>query len=227
MAMKRSVISFREVARRLGGFCKPKRLVDPDKLLSLLKSGELTAGFEYPGQNIVLWIPIPQTYWLATHMHKFHSLNINDDPRSGTFTVRISEFSEELTKSLTESVNDASKRADQLSYALANSNRPYEVVITDEEWASYLERNELRYPVLENKKTSGRHELASWARLSVIIGAYIVKHFRETKEPLRASKVAPLIHQMAENEEISDLPSTPTIEDHISKILNKANSLSK
>jgi hypothetical protein len=42
MAMKRSVISFREVARRLGGFCKPKRLVDPDKLLSLLKSGELT-----------------------------------------------------------------------------------------------------------------------------------------------------------------------------------------
>jgi hypothetical protein len=224
--MKMSVISFREVARRLGELRKPRRIIDPDKLLSLLKSGELNAGFEFPGQNIAPWIPIPQNYWLTVHMHKFHSLNFDSyDSKSGTFTVRISEFSEELTKSLTESIKDASKIAAELSYALANSNRPYEVVVTDKEWASYLERNDLRYPILESKKAAGRHEKASWAHLSVIIGAYIVKHFRETKEPLRASKVASIIHQLAEDEEISDLPSTPTIEDHISNILKKANSL--
>jgi hypothetical protein len=226
--MQKSVISLREVARRLGEFRKPKRIIDPDKLLSLLKSGALSAGFEFPGRKIVLWIPIPQNYWLTVHMHKFQSLGFQlDDPSSGTFTVRISEFSEELTKSVTQTVNDASKATEELSYAFAKSSRPYEVVITDKEWASYLERNDLRYPVLENKKTSGRHEKASWARLSVIIGAYLTKHFRETKEPLQPNKVAPLIHQLAENEEISDLPSIPTIRDHISNILKKANSLSK
>jgi hypothetical protein len=128
--MQKSVISLREVARRLGEFRKPKRIIDPDKLLSLLKSGALSAGFEFPGRKIVLWIPIPQNYWLTVHMHKFQSLGFQlDDPSSGTFTVRISEFSEELTKSVTQTDSHGGYHASHvgnlasLKLALGNQKR--------------------------------------------------------------------------------------------------------
>src|SRR5271165_2703113 len=55
------------------------------KLLGLLKTGELKAGFEFPGTK-VCWIPIPTSYWTGVSSHKFGSLRYieHDKRKTGT-----------------------------------------------------------------------------------------------------------------------------------------------
>ena len=89
--------TLREVARDLGRIRHPaKEKPAVLELLGLLKSGELKAGFEFPG-TMVCWIPIPASFWTGVSSHKFGSLRYvqGDKHKTGTYEVRISDFIEE------------------------------------------------------------------------------------------------------------------------------------
>jgi hypothetical protein len=227
--MSELVISLHEIASRLGKFRRPPRPLDPETLLSLLKSGELKTGFHYPGQ-VTLWIAIPPKYWLTVGADKIRSVYYEDDneQRPGTFKVRIGEFAAEYLKALSQAKigKNAAIVQEEFKIALETAGRRYDVVITEDEWASYLKRHSLEYPLPEKRSTSGRHENPSWRDVSVIVGAYLIKHMQTTTELVKLEHAAEQIFHLAKDHNIANPPAAATIKDHLSKILATVESIS-
>jgi hypothetical protein len=227
--MSELVISLHEIAYRLGKFRRPPRPLDPETLLSLLKSEELNAGFHYPGK-VVLWIAIPSTYWLTVGGDKFRSLyyDADNEQKSGTFKVRIGQFAGEYLKalSLSKMGKDIATIQEEFQKALETGPHSYEVVITEDEWASYLKRHSLEYPLPEKRSTSGRHENPSWRDVSVIVSAYLIKHMQTTTEPVKLEHAADQIFNLAKEHNIANRPAAATIKDHLSKILATVETIS-
>jgi hypothetical protein len=89
-------LTLRAVALELGKSQAPNNSKIADgKLLGLLKSGELTAGFEFPGL-VTRWVPIPATYWMRITSDKFRGIRRGGNSRAdGTYKVRVSSFVDE------------------------------------------------------------------------------------------------------------------------------------
>ena len=231
-------ISLREVAKRLGRILRLRKGQLPlSRLLRLLQSGDLKAGFLFPG-HIASWIPIPTAYWASVGTDKFRSLGYakNDKHKTGTFKVQISPFADEYVRIVSQAVEkDRENKGkiqstatvfDELKVAISAASDRYEVVIPECEWADYLARHELEEPASETKAKSGRHEKTGWRDLSVIIGAYIIKHYQTTKEQIKIEEASKKIYELAKDDNISNLPSAPTIKDTLSKIRSKAETIS-
>jgi hypothetical protein len=227
--MSELVVSLHEIASRLGKFRRPPRPLDPETLLSLLKSEELSAGFYYPGK-VVLWIAIPSTYWHTVGGNKFRSLYYDTDnaQESGTFKVRIGQFAGEYLKALSQSKmgKDIETFKEELQKALETGPSGYEVVILEDQWANYLKRHNLEYPLPEKRSTSGRHENPSWRDVSVIVGAYLIKHMQSTNEQVKLEHAAEQIFHLAKDHNIANPPAAATIKDHLSKIFATAETIS-
>ena len=116
--------------------------------------------------------------------------------------------------------------ADELKALLRATNRQYEVEVAESAWADYLRRKNLSEPAPEEKSKSGRPEKVGWRALSVIIGAYIIKHYQTTNEQIKVEEASEKIHEIAKADNIPDLPAAPTIKEVLSKIRWKAETLS-
>jgi hypothetical protein len=232
-----NTITLRDVAQRLARLpaTQSGRVAD-SKLLGLLKSGDLNAGFVFPGR-VAMWIAIPETYWATVSSYAFRSIRRSDDDdrQTGTYQVRISRFASEYVLAMKHQINGEHTLSeegttatlyDELKSALSHSSRRFEVVIREQEWLSYLARNNINEPSPSSKSKQGRAEKTGWRELSVIIGAYLIKHRQTTSEEMKLHLAAEHIHSLAKSSEISGLPSAATIKDTLSKIRAKADEIS-
>ena len=203
-----------------------------NQLLALLQSGELRTGFHFPGR-IVPWISIPPSYWARVGSDKFRSLRYSsdDEEKPGTFKVKIVEFAEEYAQAVQKKLEgDKQNQAaivDELKVALSAASGRYEVLIPESVWTEYLTRNSLRDespPEIEPKV--GRRKLKGWRGLSVIVVAYIIKHYETSKERIKLEHSSKTIHEIAKKREISELPAAPTIKEFLSEILKAADEIS-
>jgi hypothetical protein len=77
----------------------------------------------------------------------------------------------------------------------------------------------------ERKSKSGRSEKTGWRDLSVILGAYILKHCETSREHIKIEEASKTIYDIAKNAGIRDLPAASTIKGVISHIRSKATTL--
>jgi hypothetical protein len=231
------VISLREVARRLPRVLKLPGKIATGRLLGLLKTGHLDAGFRYPGRT-ERWIPISTKFWASIGTDKIRSLNYEagNKRRPGTFKVRISDFADELIQAVSQELqrdqahndNDMSISAllNEFQSAISASSDRYEVVVREQDWVRYLQQHNLEEPVPLTKVRGGRYEKTSWRKLSVIIGAYLIKHYATTNEEMKTEEAARNIRNIAERDGLPDLPEWPTIKDVLSEIRSTSETLS-
>jgi hypothetical protein len=194
--------------------------------------GELKAGFEFPGTS-VLWISIPTSYWTGISTSKFGSLRYvaHDKKKTGTYQVQISDFVDEYIQAVSQCIEGATSGSttallDEMKRALLASRQPYEVAITAEEWRTYLERHQIREPAVQKRSSGGRGPKTSWHHLTSIIAAYMMTLDDRPKESRDHDSIAKMILQLAEEEEILDLPKPDTLADVISKIFSRVKELS-
>jgi hypothetical protein len=154
------VISLREVARRLPKVLKLPNKTAASRLLSLLKSGDLEAGFQFPGKA-TRWIPISTNYWARIGTDKIRSLvrKSGDKKKPGTYKVRVSEFADQLVQAV----------AQELRQGLADGETKASVDLMLEEFRGALSAASERYEV-------------GWRRLSIIIGGIFAEAFRGNLE---------------------------------------------
>jgi hypothetical protein len=231
-----SILTLREVAKRLAQIRRlPSGKIAVPELLRLLRSGELKAGFEFPGTT-VRWIPIPTSYWTAVSSAKFGSLRYieGDKKKTGTYEVRIYDFVDEYMEVLshnqqgTTSDTTAEMLRDELKKALCAAPRPYEVGITAEEWTAYLKRNQLSDAEPSQRSVAGRREKTSWSHLAPIIaGCMMIQYKRYSGSSSDQLAIATAIIEIAHKEEVPDLPAPDTLRDVISKAFARAEALSK
>lgn len=123
--------------------------------------------------------------------------------------------------------NKKIEASDEWKAVLKATTRTYEVEIAEREWADYLHRHNLTEPGPEIKSKSGRNQKKGWRDLSIIIGAYIIKHYETTKEEIKVGGASEKIHEIASKvDKITGLPAARTIEDELSKIKARAETIS-
>jgi hypothetical protein len=220
-------ITLRDVGRRLAQLRHSRDKVASDELLELLQSGKITAGFRFPKPTI-LWVKIPSDYWVPVTSAEFRQIRHSSKKRnSGIYTVSPGEFAEDIVTQVNEqlAIKEA-EASEEWKSVLKATTHSYEVEIAEREWADYLARNNLTEPGPEIKSKSGRNQKKGWRDLSVIISAYIIKHYEATKEVIKAEEASKKIHEIANAGNIVDLPSASTIEDELNKIKTRAETLS-
>jgi hypothetical protein len=214
-------ITLREVALRLAKIERPGTAGIADgQLLSLLKSGELQAGFDFPGYSR-RWVPIPMDYWLKIDSRQFRSIRRDE---KCTFKVRLSDvvdsFLELVFDSTRPSLSTASLQ-DEFRSALTAASRRYEVVVQASKWKKYLERHQLAEPALRSppmKGRGGRNPLPAWNRLAVIIPAYLLAYHDKQRDKPKYEEAAHEIYNIAKDKEVPAIPAADTLKDVISEI---------
>src|SRR5437588_7771533 len=94
--MPEETMTLRDAARRLARLKNPKaKGIASSEWLSLLRSGELKAGFYI--LNGTAWIEIPVAHWERTGSNKFRSLGRKrNNPKSGAYKVRADKFPDQV-----------------------------------------------------------------------------------------------------------------------------------
>jgi hypothetical protein len=222
-----ATISLHDAGRRLAELHGSREQVACGRLLGLLKTGQINAGFQFPAGSTLSWIAIPAHYWAKVSSNKFKIIRYSKtSPKSGALTVRLSEFAEEVVTQLNEAPGREQAASDKWKEVLAATSHRYEVVIIEADWINYLNQHNLTEPGPEIESKSGRNQKKGWRDVSVIIGAYIIKHYEKTKEEIKAKEASEKIHEIAKAGNIIDLPSASTIKDELSKIKARAETLS-
>jgi hypothetical protein len=225
-------ITLRDVALKLAKIEEPTtRAIADTQLLSLLKSGELKAGFEFPGRT-KHWVAIHPDYWLQIDSRRFRSIRKN---QGATFKVSVRDFADEYLKLIfanfeiengLKASNESLK--DELRITLRAATQKYEVVMQARQWEDYRRRHNLPDPsffVPAAKGKGGRHPLAAWRKLSVIIPAYLLAHHAERHQPPAHDTAAEEILQIAKGKgfDANSLPQPDTLSDVISQIYKMQN----
>lgn len=214
-------ISLRDVATRLNPGSNKREY---SKLLSLLKAGQIKAGFRFPAFG-TLWIEIRTAYWSGVDSAEFRtSLRIEKGrPSSGAFSISLAVFAEQICDVLAQRSEPANWK--HMAELLAATGKRYEVEILEEEWARFLEASPSYLPQPCRRSKRGRNELKSWRDLCVVIGAYIIKHHqKKTSAPIKLVEASERIHKIIEKEEIRG--SASTIERALSDIVAKSKAIS-
>jgi hypothetical protein len=214
--MPEETITLRDASRRLARIRKPKaKGIESSRLLSLLRSGELTAGFYFWRGTV--WVGIPLAHWQGIDSNKFRIGRKPDDPKSGTYQVKANEFAEEVTRTLWN--NDLSgPNREEVTAVIQETAKRYEVVIKTENFQQYLQRHELD----ENKTTTkvGRPRKEGWRELCSYMAAYFAAHQRDRgDEPIKTDQAKADIIDLAKRDDVSNLPREDTIKEQISEAI--------
>lgn len=222
-----ATISLHDAGQRLSELHGSREQVACGKLLSLLKTGKIKAGFQFPAGQTLLWITIPGHYWATVSSNKFKMIRYSKtSSKSGALTVRLGQFPEEVIAQVNEASGQTQATPDIWKMMLAATSRRYEVVILETDLIAYEEQNRPSEPPSRKKSKVGRPE-KNWKEICVIIGAYIIKHHQVS--PTAKIKVEPaseVIHKIAEDDHVFDLPSAPSIKEALSNILSRAEVIS-
>jgi hypothetical protein len=222
-------IPLREVALRLARLPKSGtgRIAD-GKLLGLLQAGDLKAGFHFP-RKLASWIPISRTYWARVSSDKFRSIRRSEKYKlSGTFKVRLSDVADEYVEVTRLEIDQRGSTDNiwhEIKETLAAASRRFEVLIREQDWDDYLKKHDLEEPIRVGKSKGGRNPKEGWRELCVLMGAYIAKHHRTTKEAPKIEEASRHIHKIAEDENIAGLPAWSTIKGVLTKIYSKADNI--
>jgi hypothetical protein len=224
--MVMETITLREVALRLAKIKSPATSkIDDGQLLSLLRSGDLKAGFEFPGAT-KRWVPIEGNYWVTVDSQKLRSIRSDEDY---TYKVRLSDFAQGYSRLvLSDSSHETLK--DEFPVALAAAPRRYEVVVQSEEWKKYLVSHDLKEPPFDLPKPKGkggRNPLAGWNHLAVIIPAYLLAHHSKTRQPPNYEVAADQIYDIALKKGIdpATVPQPGALKDVISNVYKEKESI--
>src|SRR6476469_2936201 len=144
--MPEETMFLRDAALRLARTRNPKtNRIQSSKLFSALQTGERKAGVYI--LNGTEWIEIPETYWLGINSNKFRRIARTDDPKSGTYTLRVTEFPGEVARIICNEIrlNEESSRKHQTELAsitdvIKATAQQYEVVVKTKEFQQYLQR---------------------------------------------------------------------------------------
>lgn len=222
-------LSLREVLKRLARIDGlPKKKTSVDKLLTLLRAGQIKAGFIFPASELI-WISIPQEYWVSLPKKRVQSLRYSsEESGSGTYEVRINDFVDQYMDAVLQLVDSAASDQEtrvvgEWKRALSCSQKRYEVAVRAHDWKDYLVRNNIAEPAI--RETRGRHQKESWRDLAAIIAARMMT-LDPSKSPDHHS-IAGMILEMAKKEDIPNLPAVETLADVISRVFAKAKKLKK
>jgi hypothetical protein len=215
--MPEETITLRNAAQRLARIRSPKgRGIESSRLLSLLRSGELKAGFYFLGGTI--WIGIPLAHWQGIDSTQFRIGRKRDDPTSGTYQIKASEFAKEVAPTLWNNDQPGPSR-EEVTAVIKETANPYQVAVKTEEFQQYLKRHQLD----ENKTTTnvGRRRKESWRELCSYMAAYFAAHQRDRgAEPLKIDRAKTDIIKIATDDQVPDLPEETTIKEQISKAID-------
>jgi hypothetical protein len=203
LARERS-ISLHDAGVQLAQLLHSKEKVASGKLLSLLKAGEIEAGFQFFGST-VWWIKIPTRYWATVSTDKFRVIRFTRKSTSGAFKIRLGEFADEIIAQISQQLEcQSAPTSEEWKALLKATTLQYEVEIIEREWANFLGSYAAQLP-LEKKSGSGRYAKTGWRNLSVIIGAYILKHCKTTNEEIKIQEANENIYKIAKREGIAYL----------------------
>ena len=221
-----ATISLHDAGQRLAELRSSREPVACGRLLSLLKTGQVKAGFQFPAGQTLSWITIPAHFWAKVSSDKFKMIRYSKTAaKSGAFTVRIGQFPEEVVAQINEAPGNK-QPADIWKGVLAATSHRYEAVILEADWTAYEGRSRSSQPAPKKKSKLGRPE-KNWKDLCVIIGAYILKHHRVLpKDKIKVELASETIHKIAEDDQVFDLPSAPSIKEALSNILSRAEVIS-
>jgi hypothetical protein len=222
-----ATISLHDAGRRLAELHGSREQVACGRLLGLLKTGQIKAGFQFSAGSTLSWIAIPAHYWAKVSSNKFKIIRYSKtSPKSGALTVRLSEFAEEVVTQLNEAPGHERAASDKWKGVLAATSHRYEVAIIEADWIAYEKQNPPSEPAPKKKSKLGRPP-KNRKELCVIIGAYIIKHHQVSPEAkIKVELASEVIHKIAEDDKIFDLPTAPTIKEALSSILSRAETIS-
>ena len=208
--MPEETMILRDAAQRLARTRNPKtNRIQSSKLLSVLRSGDLKAGFYILGGTV--WIEIPETYWLGINSSKFRRIARTDDPKSGTYPIRATEFPDQVASIIWSKIGSN----EQIAAVIKATARPYEVTIKTKDFLDYLQS-----PQREGHITTtsvGRKRKEGWRDICSYMGAYMIAHYREG---LKAGESAEQIVDLAKADGVEDLPSADTLKEQVSKMID-------
>ena len=219
-------ITLREAALRLAKIKQPgTKKIDDGQLLSLLRAGDLRAGFEFLGATR-RWIPIDQNYWVTVDSAEFRSIRSDG---GYTFKVRLRDFAKAYLQLIPD---DPSSLKREFQIALAAAATKYEVVVQAKEWKKYLSDHDLKEPAFDtppSKGKGGRNPLVAWNRLSVIIPAYLLAHHSQREQSPNHEEAAAQIYRIAIDSGIdaASVPKPGSLKDVISEIYKEKQDILK
>jgi hypothetical protein len=228
--MEMETVTLRHIALQLAKFNDRKsRGINYVKLLGLLQSGQLKAGFYFPGREM-RWVPIEPSYWQTVPSKKLKSVR-----RDGgeVFKVRIGDFGRTYVDMLKADRPESKKLSiesamQEFEVALLASSESHEVLVPLAEWDRYLKGRGISEST-GSKARGGRHPKAAWNELAVYIAAYLHAYHQKHKQPVNYETAAKEIHKFAIDDGIdpASLPASGTIKDVISKVYVAAQNILK
>ena len=224
-----ATISLHDVGRRLAELHSSREPVACGRLLGLLKTGQIKAGFQFStGSTLSWWITIPAHYWATkVRSDKFKMIRYSKtSSKSGALTVRLGDFPEEVVAKINEAPGHEQAASDKWKGVLSATSHRYEVAIIEADWIAYEKQNPPSEPAPKKESKLGRPP-KNWKEVCVIIGAYIIKHHQiSPKDKIKVELASEVIHKIAEDDHVFDLPTAPTIKEALSKILSRAETIS-
>jgi hypothetical protein len=223
--MPEQTMTLRNAAQSLAHAKNPKaREIQSSKLLNLLKSGELKAGFYILGGS--MWVEIPLAHWETVGADKFRIGRSRDDPKSGTYKLSLSNFSPEVAKVVSKQLDENDKSLDRhtsskigiLAAVVEAAAKSYEVTVKSKEFTEYLHSQGLEEPLAAPK--GGRYQKEGWRDVSSYMAAYMAAQQRDRPEDhFTAENSAEEIFQLAKGANVADLPSSAGIKEQVAKAM--------
>lgn len=171
------------------------------------------------------WVPIPTSYWSTVTNDKFKVIRRRtNEPSSGVYKIRLGEIAATVVAHI--NMDSAGKPGDIWEAIIAATAKRYEVEIKEADWTLYNTENPPSGQTDLLKGKSGRPQKAGWRDLSVIIGAYILKHSKQTQEQIKVDPASEIIHKIALARRVPDCPEAPTIKEVLSRIRDLAEEIS-
>ena len=171
-----ATISLHDAGRQLATLLTSREQVACGRLLSLLRSGQIKAGFQFPAGRTLSWITIPTHYWAKVSSDKFKMIRYSKTTsKSGALMVRLGAFPEEVVAQVNDALGHEEVASDKWKAVLAATSHRYEVAIIEADWIAYEKQNPPSEPAPKKESKLGRPP-KNWKEVCVIIGAYIIKH---------------------------------------------------
>jgi hypothetical protein len=225
VSVTEETITLREAASRLARIRNSKG-IESSRLLNVLRSGQLRAGFYF--LHGTEWIEIPLWYWQAIGADRFRRLGRKEgDPKSGTYKIKANEIPEEVARVICKLVAQDEKCSGEhqiktLQEALADvvgaTAIEHEVTIKTRDFDAHLDSRGLQEHIPAPKVGRGRKE--GWRELCSYMAAYFGAHYRDRPaEALKIEQAKVDIINLAKNRGVSDLPVADTIKEQISNAI--------
>jgi hypothetical protein len=216
-------MTLRDVARRFARARNPKaKGIQASELFSLLRAGELRAGFYILGGTA--WIDIPIGYWEGIKIEKYRKIvRDSHNPQSGSYALRGDQFPDQVARVVCDRIKpdqkDFTSSLGGVAAVIQAAGKLNEVTIKTNDFLNFL-----RIRGLEEKEprgSGGRHRKEGWREICSYIAAYMVAHYKDQPAvKLKIDEAGEAIHDIATGDGVPDVPAGSTIKEQVSKAVD-------